>query len=161
MNTKTPKEVFAETSVPPVLMSIKSKWLEMIVSGAKTAEVRKSSPRKYWDEFSGELSFNPTVLFYETSPVCAVAYAARITSCDFVPTRRYDVKCESETRVTKEEFAKYAGNLYGAYLWRISDVFMLDKPLTLAEIGIRRAPQSWVYMRKWWSIDSNDEGMKK
>lgn len=154
MKTKTLKEVFAETAFPPVLMSIKPKWLEMIVSGAKTAEVRKSAPRRYWYMFDDKLSFTPTVLFYETSPVCSVAYAARITSFDFVPTRRYDGKFESETRVTKEEFAKYSSNLYGAYLWYISDVCKLDKPVTLAELGVIRAPQSWRYLR-------NDEEVKK
>ena len=53
-----------------------------------------------------------------------------------------------EMRLTAQELFDYIGVGKHLYGWRISDLKIYDKPLSLSELGVTRPPQSWQYVEK-------------
>ena len=121
-----------------VLISIQPKWCELIASGEKTIEVRKTAPK--------EVPFKAYI--YETydkkyvdigicwgNGKCFEHGCEKVIGefvCDYVyENMSYD--CEA-SRVSVSELKEYADGkpLYG---WNISDLKIYDKPRELSEFG--------------------------
>lgn len=159
-----------------VLMSIKPKWCELIESGRKTVELRKTKPKL-------ETPFK--VYIYETQGYSAIPQVyedGRLVFkgrgsiigefvCDCIATV---LQCNSgwvqeNARVTGDEFFDYLGicrdTHFGydkkAYGWHISGLVIYDQPKELSEfVGLRktkfgyepnkiiRPPQSWMYVEE-------------
>lgn len=153
-----------------VLMSIQPKWCELIASGKKTVEVRKTKPKfetpfkvyiyqtiRHWtyDIYSKIANFQGKVI---GEFVCD----AIISHCEMANA---DI-AEQQGRIKREKLLEYSNGkqLYG---WHISDLVIYDKPKELSEfrkpivchrgiqkdncIGcwdceITRPPQSWCYV---------------
>ena len=141
-----------------VMLSIRPKWVEKIVSGEKTIEVRKTRPnlptpfkayiycsqgndarrlRGSWGKVIGEFTCDR---IYELAPL------------NHAPD---DV--EKQACLTREEIVNYLkGTGYG---WHVSDLRIYDPPKELSEFtglrntrfgaapyDIKRPPQSWCYV---------------
>ena len=128
-----------------VLMSIKPKWCELIASGKKTVEIRKTKPKL-------EVPFK--VYIYETKDkryenigVCGRKKDGTIyifkNHCgkvigEFVCYRisggsgEYAVYHTEGTCLTSTEIADYIGDKY-AYYWHISNLVIYDEPRELWE----------------------------
>lgn len=131
-----------------VLMSIHPKWVEKIVSGEKTMEVRKTRPKL-------ETPFKCYI--YETSAKRGRGKVIGEFVCgEIIKDERgeYADVFVKQACLSLEEQKAYGGNkpLYG---WHISDLKIYDKPKELSgyrysSIGyketVTRPSQSWGYV---------------
>ena len=156
-----------------VLISIRPEWVEKILAGEKTLEVRKTRPKlktpfkchiyctmdhTYISISCGELD----KLNYRTNTVgrCNGKVIGEFT-CDRIyelaPLNHAPDDVEKQACLTREEIVNYLkGTGYG---WHISDLRIYDTPRKLSEFtglrntrfgaapyDIKRAPQSWCYV---------------
>lgn len=135
-----------------VLLSIKKQWLEKILSGEKTIEVRKTMP---W-----EISYPFVVFCYETKAdggagkVTAAFVCRDIDTLDCLrelPAYAIGTKVTEKTAqfvkdscLTANELIAYGNKSGTLYCWNVSDVQSMD--MSLRELGVKRAPQSWMYL---------------
>lgn len=154
-----------------VLISIQPKWCELIASGKKTIEVRKTRPKietpfkcyiyksfgKRKDCFAREIQmyFNCGKVIGEfvcDGIICCQAYyddsgEKHLTNLFGVDTSKI---CLSESEIFDYIIGKDKKDGMG-WLWCISDLKIYDKPKELGEfldrkeIPIKRAFQSWGY----------------
>ncbi len=134
-----------------VLMSIRPEWCELIASGKKTVEVRKTIPREFvHDGFYGGYVIEPfKVYIYETQGYSATPQVFEDGTtifrgrgkvigefvCDEVvelaPLNRADDTVEEKACMSREEIVRYLKGK--GYAWHISDLVIYDKPKELNE----------------------------
>ena len=157
-----------------VLISIKPEWCELIASGKKTVEVRKSRPKletpfkcyiyctkapKGWVRFDRNVQLDTKVI---GEFICDDIFVDGTYGHN---KRFYDMACMSET-----DIAWYCCQL-PMYGWHISDLKIYDKPKELSEFSpadcgkrrcfncecfdaekpsctLKRPPQSWCYVEE-------------
>lgn len=157
-----------------VLISIRPKWCELIASGKKTIEVRKTRPKL-------ETPFK--VYIYQTLPKSGDwndrdGHVIGEFVCDEIIAdhhSEHDVYFEHHACVTVEEQREYApdGTIYG---WHISELKVYNNPLALSDFirpccervsdcgncrkfdrenfsctrmnTVTRPPQSWMYVEE-------------
>lgn len=140
-----------------VLISIKPKWCELIASGKKTVEVRKTAPKLdtpfksyiymsadakphyYIDEY-GDLKIEliPQKVIGEF-----ICYTVNISGREFRMKDRKtylpqwgEILTEDDLRrscLLPKDYDKYAPNALRLYEWHISDLVIYDKPKELSE----------------------------
>ena len=142
-----------------VLMSIKPKYCELISSGKKTVEVRKTKPKletpfKCYIYCTASnvheclmVNENGAKLIYASNYKTAIPFGGRIANgkvigefvCDYITDcRDIDMDC---TCLTLDEWLKYTKGHKGAvWGWHISDLVIYDKPKELSEV-IRICPE--------------------
>ena len=153
-----------------VLISIKPKWCELIASGKKTVEIRKTRPKI-------ETPFK--VYIYQTlsrhgehndkgGKVIGEFICDRIE--EFTADYRTDTeKIESITDlacVEMSEIMEYGYFSYFLLAWHITDRKIYDKPKALSEFSkpqttriitqpkkIKRPPQSWYYVESLQEVE--------
>ena len=152
-----------------VLISIQPKWVEKIVKGEKTIEVRKSRPKI-------DTPFKAYIYCTIGNGVKGDYLVPSGIQCgkvigEFVCDKVYLIKnqgsmfsvADEEQSVTNEiarqscldyyDMVSYLGNKYG-YGWHISDLKIYDKPKELSEFknlegeSIKNAYQSWGYINE-------------
>lgn len=121
--------------MPVVILSLHQKWWQKMAAGEKVLELRKSKPQC-------KTPFR--VLVYITGGVGIVG--------EFICPEVLEVKnfeeAEKKSRVPAHDIHNYAaGSRRKVYGWEITAVKEHPRTVTLAELGIKRAPQSWQYMR--------------
>ena len=139
-----------------VLILIKPQWVEKIVNGEKTIEVRKTAPKEepfkayiYCTKAKSQWRFSNYEGAYENS-AGEIVYAQRHIIGEFICDKVYSIKNQGnsfvvvneEQGVTNEiarqscleydDMVGYLGNKDG-YGWHISDLKMYDKPKELSE----------------------------
>lgn len=129
-----------------VMLSVRPKWCEKIISGEKTVEVRKAVPKV-------EQPFE-CYIYCTRSGVArgALGKQGKVIG-EFVCEQIKDYGI-----VRPETYGEYAGTglsaaemaAYSAgrpvYGWRISDLRIYDTPRELTAYGIKRPPQSFCYV---------------
>ncbi len=119
-----------------VLISIQPKWCELIASGKKTVEVRKTKPKL---ETPFKVYIYCTIdggvkgdMLVRSKLICGKVIGEFI--CDRISggTGEYAVYHTEGTCLTPTEIADYIGDKY-AYYWHISDLVIYDKPRELGE----------------------------
>ncbi len=127
-----------------ILLSIHPNWAELIYSGEKQVEWRKSIPNT--------ADKNTRVYLYETYPVRKITgyfMWDQVYICD-------TYKCDEYTplvlmgKVPLDALRKYQGigsqETESCLLaWKVGKVVRFDKPFTLEDFNRKRAPQSWCY----------------
>ena len=152
-----------------VLISIRPKWCELIASGEKTVEVRKTRPKtetpfkcyiyKTVDGRTNSVDVLENNLGKVIGAfVCDEVHELKYYYCDGADI---DDDLLLETTLVREDINIYAGGktLYG---WHISDVKIYDAPKELSEfiglrktkfgfepVAIKRPPQSWCYVEDY------------
>jgi predicted transcriptional regulator len=119
-----------------VMLSIHPKYAESILSGTKRHEYR----RHMWREEVRR------VFIYACAPVSAVV--GEFTALSIVGSMP-DVLWAQTGRyggITKPEFDAYFRDSNQGFSVRIGTVKRYDEPLPLAHFGIRKVPQSFVYV---------------
>lgn len=121
--------------MPVVILSLHQKWWQKMAAGEKVLELRKSKPQC-------KAPFR--VIVYITGGVGIVG--------EFVCQEVLEVKnfeeAEKKSRVPAHDIHNYAaGSRRKVYGWEITDVKEYPRTVTLEEMGIKRAPQSWQYLR--------------
>lgn len=156
-----------------VMLSVRPKWVEKIVNGEKTIEVRKTRPKL-------QTPFKCYIYCTMDHPYISVSCAEldklnyrtnTVGRCngkvigEFICDRIYELAplnhapddVEKQACLTREEIVNYLkGTGYG---WHISDLRIYDTPRELSEFtglrntrfgaapyDIKRPPQSWCYV---------------
>lgn len=165
-----------------VLISIQPKWCELIASGKKTVEVRKTKPKL-------ETPFKCYIYFtkWKDNTYWKNHYKDKLGKvigefvCDCLISLKADNHIQAyynntiATCLTDAEIVQYANN-GRLYYWNISDLVIYDKPKELSEfrkfisflegesieelekcgmnnLELKRPPQSWCYVE---SLQDND-----
>lgn len=134
-----------------VLISIQPKWCELIASGKKTIEVRKTRPKLetpfkcyIYCTKSKEIMFN----VFLNEPEKEVEYLSGKVIGEFVCDsirkggadnfiQAYYHNNPDETCLTDQELVLYATIGKSLYFWHISDLKIYDKPKELGEFCVR------------------------
>lgn len=149
-----------------VLISIRPKWCELIASGKKTIEVRKTEPKVktpfkcyiYCTKDPGNKG--SATHFFESDEgtfwSAGKTFAAFLSGtvigefvCDKMikfSTRVYlgeeqeksDDEIVSKSCVPRPELRAYEGSHFGIYDWHISNLVIYDEPKQLCEFGVFR-----------------------
>ena len=106
--------------MPVVILSLHQKWWKKMAAGEKVLELRKTKPQC-------------------KAPFRVMVYVTEIKNFE---------EAERKSKVPAHDIHNYAaGSRNKVYGWEVSTVREYEKPLTLETLGIKRAPQSWQYMR--------------
>lgn len=129
------KEHGRSRKMPVVILSLHQKWWKKMAAGEKVLELRKTKPQC-------KAPFR--VLVYVTGGVGIVG--------EFICPEVLEIKnfeeAERKSKVPAHDIHNYAaGSRNKVYGWEVSTVREYEKPLTLETLGIKRAPQSWQYVR--------------
>ncbi len=138
-----------------IILSIKPKWAELIYSGKKTIEWRKSWPK--YEKF--EFQHVGKVLLYETAPVKMITGFFELDDgCEKLIIREPDYEgqeiCDKAKKVIEmgcvplEDLKKYQDDKIPLFGWRIKNPTKFDEPLPLSYVYLKRPPQSWCYYDK-------------
>ncbi len=138
-----------------VLLSIQPQWCELIASGKKTIEVRKTRPKLntpfrvyiYCTNGKPYLNWRNGIVYTEEKDILGgrgVGLYQRLNKMVIGEFVCDDIKCfdtkntiisynkELNTCMTDEELVEYAGYFKPLYYWHISDLKIYDKPKELS-----------------------------
>ena len=119
-----------------MLLSIKPEYVERIIKGEKRYEYRKFRCRKDVNK----------IIIYATAPQKQVVAEADIA--DIIEDDIFTVwdKTKLYAGITYDAFKKYYQGKEKAIAYKLSNILVYDRPLTLEDIGVTTAPQSCRYI---------------
>lgn len=132
------------------MLSIHHKYAELIFSGAKTLEIRKTAPRCkgkyiiYMYETKRDGGAGAVVGFFQSGiTVITDGFGKSLNDEDYDKARADFARAAC---LTEAELAEYANGamLYGL---TVSTPIRFPRPRQLSDFGLTRAPQSWQYMK--------------
>ncbi|MGD6731091.1 MAG: hypothetical protein ACPKMZ_08465 [Pleomorphochaeta sp.] len=119
-----------------MLLSINPEHINNIFIGSKRFEFRKTICKKDVD----------TIVFYATNPIKKVVGEANVRNILIdTPEKIWELTSEF-SGISKYFFEEYYKNKKNAVAFQIDHVLKYQKPKTLEELGIYRAPQSFQYL---------------
>ena len=134
-----------------ILISIKPTWCDLIFSGQKIDEIRRTVPK--------DTRFPYTVYIWQTgNGGCVGRFTVRHFTfiqawMDDDGTKHLGNCIGLRHCVDENELFDYLykGNIpgkhfSGGWAWRIEDLVRFDKPMSLSDFGLKRPPQSWQYV---------------
>ena len=119
-----------------MLLSINPEYVESILQGTKLYEYRKFRCREDVDR----------IVIYATAPqkqVVAEAEIEYIVEDDVLSVWR---QTKNHSGITYSFFRKYYKGKKKAVAYRLKNIVIYDKPLSLKDIGVSCAPQSYRYL---------------
>lgn len=119
-----------------MLLSINPEYADKILCGIKTYEFRKFRCRDDVDK----------IIIYSTAPVMQVVGEADIEEILEDTILNIWRMTRQSAGISYNLFRKYYKGKKKAYAYHLSNVVIYDKPLSLEEIGIDCAPQSFRYI---------------
>lgn len=124
-----------------VMISIHHKWCELIASGRKTIEVRKTKPKldapfKVYIYCTQEKGFASVLKNNERADGKVIGEFV----CDEIIKYDIDVDggclwCEAQDCLSGDEFEAYIENVNVIYGWHISNLLIYDKPKELSDFA--------------------------
>jgi predicted transcriptional regulator len=125
-----------------LLLSVRPRFAESILTGAKTAEIRRQRPAVH----PGTL-----VIIYATRPVGAIVGTARIAGVSRgTPDEMWELH-HARAGITRPEFDDYLSGAETAYILLLTRIQRLEPFLTLEQIRAETAfqpPQSYRYVNQ-------------
>ena len=133
-----------------VIISIRPKWCDLIVSGEKKYEIRKTKP---------DLKDGPLRVFIYKTGNGGIIGEFTLISCKYIQAwmdadgeKHLGSTVGMRHCVDDEELFNYLyretepGEPYsGGWAWHIDDLIGYDQPKSLEYFGLKRPPQSWQY----------------
>lgn len=159
-----------------ILISIRPEWVEKILNGEKTIEIRKTMPKcdlpidvyiyctkkgcdiymhTYYDIFGhlygDELLNGKVVAKFTLNKIENFVNGMNELELEWdgKPDAEYDYFAYEkalEKACLTYEEADKYCPDHSFYAWHISDLEVFDEPKELSDFGLKRAPQSWQYM---------------
>lgn len=123
-----------------VLLSVRRKWMKLILNREKSVELRKSAPHQQETEFF-------KVYLYETKSGRGAVVGECICYLTAKAAPEEYVNLTAGSCLTVLEIRKYVGT-GTLWPWYLAQVKEYEKPRPLSGLGISRAPQSWCYLKK-------------
>jgi len=120
-----------------ILLSVRKEYLDKILSGEKTLEIRKNAPKQHpgriWLYESGRRDGEKRIVG-----------SCWLRGC-IVVDGRYD-SIRKASCLTEDELKAYSGGrkLYG---WELVNVKQFIKPIPLERFHMKHPPQSWCYIK--------------
>lgn len=124
-----------DTGVPAAVFALKPEWADLILSGAKTVEIRRGRMNRMIDR----------MLIYRTGAGLIVG-EARVKGIHAAPPETIWREYGTASRIPKNLFDEYAKGADRLYAYRLENPIRYKRPKTLSEVGLKRAPQSWCYL---------------
>ena len=122
----------------PVLLSIKPEFVAKIFSNEKQYEFRKVIFKNKQVK---------DVVIYASSPVSKVVGEFKIDKIiEDTPDKVWKLT-KDKAGITKSYFDDYFKSKRVAYAIKIKQATQYDKPIDLQDLGIKRAPQSFMYLK--------------
>jgi predicted transcriptional regulator len=144
-------------------MSIQPKWCELITSGKKTVEVRKTKPKL-------ETPFKVYIYCTNNKNGIANCKGNEILNGKVIGefvcfaiecfTTGYCSSDENKNRISKEscvsiiDLAKYQANSPCLFAWHISDLVIYDKPKEIYKFYKPCDKINSCYLCKWWEKEA-------
>ncbi len=120
-----------------ILLSVKPRFVDKILSGEKKYEFRKRVPLD---------TSNCHVLIYKTHPDKIVVAEFVIGEIMCATPQEIWLRTYKEAGLSFDEFKKYYDGKIIAYAYKITDLHEFTIPRNLAEYGLKRAPQDFCYV---------------
>lgn len=120
-----------------ILLAIKPRYVDMILSGKKKIEYRRKVPAQMVDK----------IIIYASSPIKKVVGEVNVTGTFSMSVSQLWNRTNSFSGITEIEFHKYFTGC------KIAHAFILGKSIKykhhkeLSYYGISRAPQSFMYLK--------------
>jgi len=123
-----------------ILLSIKHEFVVEILAGRKKFEFRRRVPK----DFSNVKS----IVIYACAPVRAVL--AEVEVVEVLVTDPYGLwlYTRGKAGIYWDDYVRYFDGCRLAYAFRLGEVTLFDSPKSLADFGVKRAPQNFVYLPK-------------
>jgi predicted transcriptional regulator len=125
------------------VLSIRPTYIERILDGRKTIELRRRFPT--------EIGAAALVLLYSTSPVQAIVGSARLTAVSQRSLRALWREFGTEAAVTRSEFDAYFSGAGQGCALRLTDVHEFESPIHLTDLAREfefSPPQSYCYWKE-------------
>lgn len=119
-----------------ILISIKPKYVEKILSGEKIYEYRRRGARRDCS----------VMLIYCTAPVCKIIACAQIINQLWASPEELWSMTEPGAGICYEDYAGYFSGAGTAYAYQFGKVVKFSRPRQLSDYGISRPPQSFAYV---------------
>lgn len=119
-----------------IIISIKPEYVNKIINGSKKFEFRTKAAKRDIKK----------IIIYETIPVKKVVAEAEIVEVLALTPDELWAVTKKEAGVSKEFFDSYFKDKKIAYAYKLGTIKVYDTPKELIEFGIRKAPQSFVYV---------------
>lgn len=128
-----------------ILMSIKKKWWNLILSGKKTIEIRKTAPK--------EIDFPVTVVCYVSGLGICGSFV-----CEYITKSNLYNHLAERSCLTPEELNRYANGRFKhgskeLFGWAIREgsPVQFDEIFPVTTAGVKRPPQSWGYIPAYFA----------
>lgn len=119
-----------------LLLSINPEYVESILKGKKLYEYRKFRCRNDVDK----------IIIYATAPQKQIVGEVEIANIlEGSPIDIWE-KTKEYSGITYNFFSKYYEGKRKAFAYQLKNLVVYDKPLTLNDIGVSHAPQSYMYV---------------
>ena len=139
-----------EKKIKPVLMSLHPKWIELILQGKKTREVRKRAPLQ-------RMPFKVYLYCTKEPEAWMAGIEGKYESYQMNGNVCGEATCVSiveyrgefgthGTCLSMERLKEYAGEKDTLCYMALENPVMYEQPKGIAEFGLERAPQSWCYI---------------
>ncbi len=120
-----------------ILISIKPKYIDMILKGEKRYEYRRVVPTR---------SGVTTLIVYISSPIKKVCMEIEVIDVIALPIDELYTLTIDKGGISKKEFYSYFKGKEIGYAYKLGKVKEYNPPKSLLELGIKRAPQSYMYI---------------
>ena len=120
-----------------ILLSINPEYVEQILNGTKTYEYRKNVCKRKVDK----------IVIYSTYPVKKIV--GEVEVLDIIQMEKEELwnMTKDKSGITKNFFDKYYETKDKAVAYKLGKVIRYEEPKLLDSIGIKVAPQSYIYLR--------------
>lgn len=130
------------TDLPPILISLKPEFADLIFDGIKTAELRKRISSEFEDR---------DVFVYVSSPICELRGGFRVGEVwSGSPLEVWNMVHEL-AGISAEEYHRYYDAANVAYALEVLDVWKFANPISLGRLREKfpgfSAPQSYRFVR--------------
>jgi predicted transcriptional regulator len=132
-----------QVAAAPVVLSIRPTYVERILDGRKTVELRRRFPVVTQD--------GAVALLYSTSPIQSIVAVAILQSVTELSTASLWRQFGFAAAVTKDEFDSYFQGVRRGYALRLTSVRQLEKPIHLTDLSAKfefSPPQSYCYWKR-------------
>ncbi|MGH8143887.1 MAG: transcriptional regulator [Steroidobacteraceae bacterium] len=133
---------FDSTGSSPVVLSIRPRYVDNILAGLKTVELRRRFPKS---------SKRSAVLFYSTAPIQAIVGHAVIEDVVQLSLRTLWRRFSKAATITRDDFDAYFKGVTRGCALHLSHIRALATPIHLAELTHKfefYPPQSYCYWRE-------------
>jgi len=123
-----------------IVISIQPQFVEMILSGVKTVELRKLLP--------ANLQPKTKLVIYSSSPVKAIVAIALVKKLEIMPPDELWQQCGKQTGTSPAAFQEYFKGKDKGYGLFLEQAEKLKNPITLDELREKinfTPPQSYMY----------------